>query len=170
MILQPIVDDVRKKIRNSTFQTKKLLVPIKHKNLFNIISSIFIKSLEMIRNKEPFKNFMVPLYEPTVVTYGALPKAEIYKKIINFLAQIYCFRENPLFKSILFFLNLDDDDPNSVKITTFDVVLFLNLIIELSVTISPISDLETAKTNLYKVEEVTPKVLDRKNISFSVQK
>ena len=119
---------------------------------------------------EPFKNFMIPLYETMVVIYGALPKAEIYKKMINFLAQLFCFRENPLFRSILFFLNLDDDDPNSVKITTFDIVLFLNLIIELSVTISPISDLETAKTNLSKVEEVTPKILNRKNISTSVQK
>ena len=108
MSIEPVVFDVRQKLKESTFQTRKLIVPIKQKNLLTIISSVYSKSLELIKNKETFKSFISPLYETMFILYGSLPKSEIYKKMINFIAQLHCSRERPLFRSFLFFLSLDD--------------------------------------------------------------
>ena len=70
--LGPVVRDVRQKIKDSTFQTKKQIVPIKHKNLLSIISSVYSKSYELMKSQEIFKNFIFPLFETMLIIYGSM--------------------------------------------------------------------------------------------------
>lgn len=44
--MQPIADDVKKKIKECTFKTNKMLLPVKHKNILTIISSVLSRTWE----------------------------------------------------------------------------------------------------------------------------
>jgi hypothetical protein len=86
--MHPIILDVKKKMKEGTFLTKKLVLPNKMSNLFYILSAAYGKAYDFIHHNEPLENFILPLYETLSIFYGAINKNELYKKMINFIAQL----------------------------------------------------------------------------------
>ena len=96
---------------------------------------------------------MLPLYETLEIVFGTINKSDLYKKMINFVAQLSCQIENKICESFLFFLNLDEKNPACQKVTTYDCFLYLKLLLKLSVNGTPLTNLEGIYTTLEKIEE-----------------
>lgn len=65
-------------------------MPNKMGHVYSILSQAYRKAYEQINRHEPLENFAFCLYETLEILNGKLKKADIYKKMINFVAQLYC--------------------------------------------------------------------------------
>lgn len=72
--------------------------------------------------------------------------------MINFVAQLCCQIDNKIYESFLFFLNLDEKNPASTKVTTYDCYLYLYLLEKLSLNGAPQQNLDLIYTNLKKIK------------------
>lgn len=146
--IEPFLRDVKKKIRDSVSLTKKPVMPIQIGHVYSILSQAYRKAYEQINRREPLENFAFCLYETLEIQNGKLKKEGIYKKMINFVAQLHCESQDKICESFLFFLNLAENNPFCKKVTTFDCYLYLKLLEKLSINGSPLSNLHEIYTNL----------------------
>lgn len=88
----------------------------------------FAKAYDCYNKGVIITNLVYPLFESFSLIYGAINNAEVYKKMINFIAWISVKTDNTILRFFLFFLGLDRSSPHSAHVTISEVYLCLALL------------------------------------------
>lgn len=101
--------------------------------MYKILMMTFAKAYDSYNKGVPITNLVYPLFESFSLIYGAINTAEVYKKMINFIACISVKPDNTILHFFLFFLGLDTQSSYSAQVTISEVYLCLALLEKISV-------------------------------------
>lgn len=85
-----------------------------------------------MQEKQQLDNYLEPLYESMTIIYGSMPKEEIYKNIVNFLAQVVNQKNDHICRAFTYMLKVDESDRNCDSIEAEDNYLYMRIVSRLS--------------------------------------
>ena len=101
-------------------KNKKIPIFLKHKNMISIIFSTYTRAyFKITQFHTPLNSLLDPLFECLKVVYGKMNKEEMNKKMINFIVQAGCKKNDQACKSFGYMLGIDDQDISSQHLTSF---------------------------------------------------
>lgn len=105
--IEMIARDVQELISHKSEILKKTYSNKNLKNMYKILMMTFAKAYDSYNKGVVISNLVYPLFESFSLIYGAINTAEVYKKMINFIACISVKPDNTILRFFLFFLGLD---------------------------------------------------------------
>ena len=111
--IEMIAKDVRELMLTKMDYLNKTINSKSIKNMYKILMMAFAKAYDCYNKGIIISNLVFPLFESLSIIYGAINVAEIYKKMINFIACLSVKSENTILRFFLYLLGLDKSSPTS---------------------------------------------------------
>lgn len=111
-----------------------------------------------MQEKQRLDNYLELLYESMTIIYGNMPKEEIYKKIVNFLAQVVNQKNDHICRAFAYMLKVDESDQNCNSIEAEDSYLYMRVVSRLSLQEKPFEDIAQTYTDFNKINQCLPEL------------